>query len=245
MARVIRLTEENRTIRLGDAVFSYRLLRETRRTLTMKQGTEGLEVHAPERCRDEDVEAFMRRNLHWLKTSEARMREIRDWQSRFRFCDGGRCLFLGEWVELRLQGEKTELVEAGGRRILRLALPPGASEARIRGLVRGWLVAQAARTYPERVTRLAEKAGRAPAAIHLSEAQSYWGQCDRSRRIRLSWRLILFEAGLIDYVIAHELAHLTHMNHSARFWAHVEAIDPQWRKYENMLKTIHMKWIPL
>ncbi|WP_232502190.1 M48 family metallopeptidase [Azoarcus olearius] len=72
--------------------------------------------------------------------------------------------------------------------------------------------------------------------VRLSSARTRWGSCSRASGIRLHWRLIHLEPALIDYVVAHEVAHLLEMNHSPRFWSVVERIYPGWRAARGLLK---------
>jgi hypothetical protein len=65
--------------------------------------------------------------------------------------------------------------------------------------------------------------------VRLSSARTRWGSCSSRSGIRLHWRLIHLPPALIDYVVAHEVAHLLEMNHSPRFWAVVERLYPDWR----------------
>ena len=62
--------------------------------------------------------------------------------------------------------------------------------------------------------------------MKLSNARSAWGSCDPKRVIRLNWRLIQLPPDLALYIIAHEVAHLIELNHSARFWSLVEVLFP-------------------
>lgn len=93
-------------------------------------------------------------------------------------------------------------------------------------LIRDWLHAQAARLLAWRLGRIAQKLGRAPGRFALSDAQTQWGSCTRHGHIRLNWRLVQAPLALIDYVAAHELAHLVHLDHSPRFWSQVAALCP-------------------
>lgn len=72
--------------------------------------------------------------------------------------------------------------------------------------------------------------------MRISGAKTRWGSCSVRKNINLNWRLMLAPPEVIDYVIAHELSHTVHMNHSKQFWAHVEAIIPDHRKYKKWLK---------
>jgi predicted metal-dependent hydrolase len=98
--------------------------------------------------------------------------------------------------------------------------------ADVGALVRAWLLARAERLLAWRLARIARRFGRAPSRFALSDAQTQWGSCTRRGHVRLNWRLVQAPLALIDYVAAHELAHLVHLDHSPRFWAQVAALCP-------------------
>ena len=99
-------------------------------------------------------------------------------------------------------------------------------DADIGALVRDWLRGRAERFLAWRLARIAQKLGRTPSRFALSNAQTQWGSCTRRGHIRLNWRLVQAPLTLIDYVAAHELAHLVHLDHSPRFWAQVAELCP-------------------
>ncbi|MDR0932817.1 MAG: M48 family metallopeptidase [Victivallales bacterium] len=74
------------------------------------------------------------------------------------------------------------------------------------------------------------------AKIRIGGASGRWGSCSRNGNLNFSWRLILWPEEVVDYVIAHELAHLLELNHSARFWQQVERICPKYRTYDRFLR---------
>ena len=106
---------------------------------------------------------------------------------------------------------------------LRVYAPHGADT---HALVRDWLHGRAERFLAWRLMRIAHRLGRQPSRFALSNAQTQWGSCTRRGHIRLNWRLIQAPVSLIDYVAAHELAHLIHLDHSPRFWTKVAEICP-------------------
>lgn len=65
----------------------------------------------------------------------------------------------------------------------------------------------------------ASKIGRTPAGVTLRDTSSRWGSCSSSGALSFSWRLILAPAYVLDYLAAHEVAHLRHLDHSDDFWA--------------------------
>lgn len=72
--------------------------------------------------------------------------------------------------------------------------------------------------------------------ITLRQQTSRWGSCSSKGNLNFNWRLVHFSPEIIDYVIIHELAHRTHMDHSPRFWNLVAQYDPDHLKHRNTLK---------
>jgi predicted metal-dependent hydrolase len=81
----------------------------------------------------------------------------------------------------------------------------------------------------DRVAKLSGKHGLRVSSVGLSDAQTRWGSCGCNGRILLNWRLMMLPTHLIDYVAAHELAHLRELNHSPRFWDIVALLYPDHR----------------
>ena len=96
--------------------------------------------------------------------------------------------------------------------------------------VTDWLKTQAREELTARVLFHAEAFDVRPARITLRDQTSRWGSCSSSRALSFSWRLIMAPPHVLDYVAAHEVAHLRHMNHGARFWSLVEDAIPNYEK---------------
>jgi predicted metal-dependent hydrolase len=85
--------------------------------------------------------------------------------------------------------------------------------------------------------RHAERLGKGYASITLRDTRSRWGSCTVDGRLMYSWRLVLAPPEVLDYVAAHEVAHLEHMNHSPAFWAEVEALYGDYRAARSWLRS--------
>jgi len=86
------------------------------------------------------------------------------------------------------------------------------------------------------VARHAEALGRPAGKITLRDTRSRWGSCSSKGDLMFSWRLIMAPPAVLDYVAAHEVAHLAEMNHSARYWAVCEQLCPEYRVHRRWLK---------
>lgn len=119
------------------------------------------------------------------------------------------------------------MLEAGSGRSVRIEgdrlLVPGTPDAMGRR-VAGYLKTRARDALAAASDHYAERLGRSYTGLSLRDPRSRWGSCSSAGRLMYSWRLILAPPEILNYVAAHEVAHLAEMNHSARFWAEVERI---------------------
>ena len=100
-----------------------------------------------------------------------------------------------------------------------------------------FLKRQARVAFETRALAHAETLGVKPSRITVRDTASRWGSCSSARSLSFSWRLVLAPDFVLDYVVAHEVAHLREMNHSPRFWKHVRLLMPQMDAAQAWLKT--------
>jgi predicted metal-dependent hydrolase len=119
----------------------------------------------------------------------------------------------------------------------------GDREIRVRGeathlarLVRDYLAATATKELAHRARALAAGIGRDVARVSVRDTKSRWGSCSGTGNLSFSWRLILAPEAVLDYVVAHEVAHLVEMNHGPRFWRLVERLSPESARPRTWLK---------
>lgn len=116
------------------------------------------------------------------------------------------------------------------------AAPPVAiidGEIRVRGdpahlarRVKDHLVGLAREELTRRARFCAARIGRSVARVGVRETRSRWGSCSAKGALSFSWRLVLMPEAVIDYIVAHEVAHLAEMNHGPRFWRLVRTLNP-------------------
>jgi len=99
-----------------------------------------------------------------------------------------------------------------------------------------WLGRRARRALPPRLAVLAYEHHLAYARTTVRQQRTRWGSCSRHKTISLNARLLFVPPDVVDYVLVHELCHTVEMSHSARFWALVEAHDPDYREHKKLLR---------
>ena len=220
----------------GQAVH-YELRRARRRTIGFVVDDRGLTVTAPRWVPLDEIEQALQEKAGWIvrKLAEWQDHQARRAQLAIRWEHGGTLRLLGETLTLSVEHGAQGVERAGT--VLRVGLPPQASAEQLRDRVQGWLQAEARRVFAERIPVFAERLGRAPTRWGLSSARTRWGSCGPDGSIRLNWRLVHFPPDIVDYVIAHELAHLRELNHGPRFWATVGELFPDWRDARRWLRA--------
>lgn len=111
-----------------------------------------------------------------------------------------------------------------------------APESKFAATLGRFLHAEAKRDLTEAAARHAAAAGKPIRRLTLRDTRSRWGSCSAQGTINFSWRLIFAPPFVLDYLAAHEVAHLVHMNHSAAFWAVARRLAPRIDEAEAWLK---------
>jgi predicted metal-dependent hydrolase len=217
-----------RQVQLAGGVLGYRLVRARRRTIGLMVEPEGVQVRAPRHATLTDIEGFIREKEHWIRKRLAAPRRVPFvWQA------GARLPWLGRTVTLTLRhGEAGAWLSEGE---LEFGLADGVS---LRERALGWIRGRALEFFCDRVAKLSGPHGLRVSSVGLSDAQTRWGSCGGNGRILLNWRLMLLPPHLIDYVAAHELAHLRELNHSPRFWNIVASLYPDHRSARRELNAL-------
>lgn len=98
-----------------------------------------------------------------------------------------------------------------------------------------WLKSQAQKQINARAQEISNRMGLIYNKVSIRNQKSRWGSCSHKRNLSFNWKLIMLPEPVLDYVVIHELSHLSEMNHSIRFWNLVERYCPEWKN--------HRKWL--
>lgn len=201
-----------------------------RLTLRVSRTSRAVVVTIPVQCDLDEAGSFLNRHIDWVRE---RLDSLPD---PVPFRDG---------VAMPLRGEPHTVVFTGctrSRIVTRVAKPGQRPEIRVPGSLdmaprrlRDWLFDEARRDLAERVAFHSKTLRVKSTKIAVRDQTSRWGSCSSTGVLSFSWRLVLSPPHVLDYVAAHEVAHLAEMNHGPRFWALVKKADPEYQTAKKWL----------
>ena len=234
------MTEPGR-IRFGNTTIDYDVRRSDRRRKTVQITVDGggVQVAAPMTTPDTELRAIVRKRAPWiLSHASGEMLEA----APKRFVSGETLPYLGRNVRMVVEPAdvRSPQVRFDHWRF-RVTVPKTLdSDERyepIRRAVVGWYRERAAERLPEIMERWWPRLGRGEMSqILVRDQRQRWGSCAPDGTLRFNWRAMMLKPALIEYVVAHELAHLTHRGHSTDFWALLSKAMPDAQQRRNRLR---------
>jgi predicted metal-dependent hydrolase len=204
--------------------------RATRYTLRVQATNRAITLTMPMRGSVREAKAFAERNGGWIAARLKRLPQAIPFADRLEFPLRG----TPHRIVHRAGARGTVWTETGSGMPLLIVAGDRAHLAR---RVRDFLKREAKRDLDAASRRYAAQLGVAIKRISIRDQSSRWGSCTAAGVLSYSWRLILSPPHVLDYLAAHEVAHLIEMNHSRRFWRVVERICPDWERAKAWLNT--------
>jgi predicted metal-dependent hydrolase len=215
-AAIAHLDMRVRALDLGAPVAIRLSPRARRLTLRVDAAARGVELVLPRRVAVEEGLRFVAAQRGWIAARLAAL------PPPVRLAEGVIVPVLGMPHRIRRELDPTAPSVAIGDGEIRVRGEP----AHLPRRVRDHLTALARREFASRSRALAAKLGRSVTRVGVRDPKSRWGSCSSSGALSFSWRLIFAPEPVIDYVVAHEVAHLVEMNHGPRFWRLVASLVP-------------------
>jgi len=202
--------------------------RAKRLTLRIKPGDRGLAVTTPIGISMLEIERFLYRNKEWL---EERLEKMPD---RPQVRPG---------IKIPIRGVNHEIVHEPGRGVTEAVRGEDGAQLIVRGerihlprRTADFLKKEAKAEIGALVEKHSGTVGRPAKSIRYKDTVSRWGSCSSEGNLSFSWRIMMAPAPVIDYLVAHEVAHLIHMNHGSEFWALCEELCPDTDRCKAWLK---------
>jgi predicted metal-dependent hydrolase len=201
-----------------------KIIRSRRRTIGLEI-TSGatLVVRAPMRASAGDIEEIIRLKSSWI------LRKIDEIKRRpclvcHEYAEGEMFLYLGRSYPLQIVESGSSTIERTDRLYVSRILVPD-----IRNHLKRWYMKEALREIQARCMWFSMNTGHVPATIRITDAKQRWGSCTPTGGVNFSWRLIQAPPEMVDYVVVHELVHLSQPDHSKKFWEKVRKIIPDYK----------------
>lgn len=212
------------SVTIGQPPIEVRLKRNARAkrlTLRLSQVDGKATLTLPKRASLSEAKAFAARQEQWLRQQIAKLpaREI--------LGDGAQILFRGEALTLKTVAGRSVRVNGD---LIEVAAPNPATR------LRAFLKLQARNALLPAVEGYASRLNRPFGRVTLRDTRSRWGSCTAEGNLMFSWRLIMAPPEVLEYVAAHEVAHLVEMNHAPNFWEIVETLMPNHQIHRNWLQ---------
>ncbi|HLI12749.1 MAG TPA: SprT family zinc-dependent metalloprotease [Alphaproteobacteria bacterium] len=235
---------------LGKTAIPYRVKRSPRRkrtiALIIEPGSD-LTILAPATAELSRIEAVARRRTGWILRKLADIRERAHSQHSHEFVDGESLTYLGRQYRLRVShagtGKPSCKLRGGWLEVVVPASVPMRDRQRtVAQAVQSWYRARARSRLMTRTKIWSERLGIAFGQLLITSPAKRWGSCDAANNIRINWRIMMAPLSLIDYVVAHELCHVKHRNHSDEFWRLLASVMPDCERRRAALRKLGARY---
>ena len=234
------VTERDR-VRFRGTTIEYEVRRSERRKKTVQITTHcgGVQVAAPMKTPDDELRAIVRKRAPWILSHVSRaMLEA----APKCFVSGETLPYLGRNVRMTIKPADVRSPEVRfDRWRFRVAVPHsldgGERFESIRRAIVQWYRARADERLAARVDLWWPLLGRGEKSqILIRDQRQRWGSCAPDGTLRFNWRTMMLEPSLIEYIVVHELVHLTHQNHSTDFWGLMSKAMPDAQQRRKRLR---------
>lgn len=205
------------------------------RSLKLKVDPSGqVMVITPRRVSQRTIDQFVSEHLHWIQEVQNKLASKKAHSEQ-----DDKVMIFGQSFEKVVDQDlqaKVGITLKGKQVLIKLPAGQTVTTKNIAKFMDSFLKATAEKYIVPRTHQLAKIMKVSFNGITLREQKSRWGSCSSTGRLNFNWRLAHYPTPIIDYVIIHELAHRTEMNHSEAFWAIVKKFDPEYLKHRGWLK---------
>lgn len=225
---------------IRDQMIPYEERRSARyRRITLSIFEDRLRISAPKNVSSKQLQELLHAKKEWI---------LKHWLAKqeglkcpARYLDGEHFLYRGNTVELKIRRHPRQMLRVSleGQALevyLPQDLPDQACEPNVQVALLSWYKAQARKVLQDKLDKQAKRMQVSFQAFRLKEQKTIWGSCSSKGNLNLNWQIIMAPDTAIDYLVIHELAHLTHLNHSEQFWQRVAEFMPEYAHWKKWLK---------
>lgn len=218
--------------------FVAEIIRSHRKKTAQIKIEEGVvSVVAPKELSLDKIKILLKNKKKWIKEKQCIHQEAQHVSNK-EFVSGEQFAYLGKHYKLKvITGPYKPVKLISG--YLVTSTPNGSKEPHIiRNALIRWYKTKATERLNDKVNRLSTTIGVKPSSVSLQAFKSRWGSCTPSGELIFNWKIIMAPSSVCDYVVAHELCHLVHHDHSERFWKKLEQAMPDYQRQKEQLRDI-------
>lgn len=243
-------TAERAVVSFGTTEIPYAVHRSARRrTVSIAVDAESrVVVTAPASASMNRLEGVVRQKAPWIVERLRRRSDLPPAPPSREFVSGENFCYLGKQYRLQLvRGSKiAPLRLLNGRLYLPVPadLAPVHEPAYAQAALTDWYIRRARSVIPKRAERWNQRVGTDLSEVLIASAGKRWGSASKDGTIRINWRVVQAALPLVDYVLAHELAHLVHHDHGHAFWALLGRVMPDYETRKARLRVLgpELQW---
>lgn len=231
-------------IQYGNKKIDFEIKRGNRKkTVAIHVNIPTVTVLAPKRLDEEKIRMIIQKKARWIIEKQELMERNKYLNPAKEFVSGESFLYLGRQYRLKViksaagEAEKCKLINGRLRVEIDRNLDGEKGKRTVEKALTAWYLEHAEGKIRERTGRFAKQLGRLPKSVEVKNHKARWGSCSQTGAIRFNWRIIMMPLSVLDYVIVHELCHLTYLHHSVKFWQEVQSIIPDYKKKRDKLKA--------
>jgi hypothetical protein len=233
---------ERSEVHFGNTVIPYVIERGRRmKTVAISvDAVDGVRVRAPGDTPVARLDVIVHRKARWIVERQRRHEDLLPAPNPREFVSGETFRYLGRQYRLKLEpaGNGSAHVRITEGRLIVPVTAKGSAQAEARDRLVAWFRDRAAIRVPQRVAAWSARLRLRPSTVLIREPRKRWGSADAKGNVRFNWRIIQTPTRLIDYVVAHELVHLAHPDHTRDFWSTLGRAMPDYEARREALRRL-------
>ena len=211
------------------SVTPYKIIRSNRKSIALIiDNSANLIVRAPNQAKDNVIKNLVEKKKRWITDKQHKISTFDEKHSPILIKTGESIIYLGNTYTIIK--DNVSDIRFSDTHIL---VP---NEYCKSDLIT-WLKNEAEKILEERIAKYVSLMGTKYSSFKLSDAKARWGSCSPKGNLNFAWRLIMCPITVIDYVVVHELSHITYKNHNSCFWARVKTILSNYKEQQDWLKA--------
>ena len=209
-----------------------------KKTASIKVNEGKVQIIVPMELTQDEIEETLYNKRQWIR-EKIRLHQDSMPAKPKEYVNGECFTYLGKNYKLKIipDGLGEVKLRAGYLELHMVeGLPLKKRNAFMQNQIATWYKRNAQKRLKDKASRLASIHGLNPKSFSVKDFKSRWGSCSKDGDITLNWRIIMAPHHIVDYVVAHEICHLTEYNHSPVFWKQVERMIPDYKNCKEWLK---------